>query len=694
MDILDNYIQALFQDLPFSKEIELAKDRLKEAYHLKYQELIAEGKPEHKAIGTIMYRFGDLKKAGRLIGMDLVKYLSDAQINKTFSIKKAKQAMSKVRIASLLISLGILTGMLWTVNWFMDYSILFAILLGCITPFSLILGVFIWHSLRNLAYGKSSLEPDAAKYLRFQQSLYQYRFLYCFMLFLVSVVFWIQLAFPSQRSEFYFFPVSRLLENIWILGAGLALLLLSSLILHKCNRIFAPEGHKPFTKFKWLFILLSLIYWIFAGIVIFRRAAAETLRIFDHKACFVFLVLYVLIFTLFNFISGKQYTTIRLRVKKGRVALSAILGGVMVLIEIMNSGSWWIQPYISFTPAIAHRKLKIRYNKKTGRYSIYNEPDTDFKILQLTDIHIGGSLITSTKDLNALTAVFELIRHTVPDLVIITGDLVYPLGIQSFSFNNYTPIMQFASFMRNIGIPWAFTYGNHDTEFVSTHSAKEINQLFSTFSYGNTMNLLYNHNQPDIYGRNNQIIEVVNADGSVNQLLFLLDSNDYASGQINDYDSIHDDQVQWYADQIQSTSQKEGRTVSSLVFFHIPLQEFKTAYQLYKEGSPEVEYYFGAINETNEGISCSRHESKLFETAVRLGSTKGMFMGHDHLNDLSLSYRGIRLTYGKSIDYMAYPGISKKTEQRGGTLITVKPDSSVEIEQIRLSDIVRVPLLK
>ena len=45
-----------------------------------------------------------------------------------------------------------------------------------------------------------------------------------------------------------------------------------------------------------------------------------------------------------------------------------------------------------------------------------------------------------------------------------TGDLTFPLGLFSLSLNNHTPVMEFASFMRNTGIPWAFTYGNHDTE--------------------------------------------------------------------------------------------------------------------------------------------------------------------------------------------------------------------------------------
>ncbi len=40
-----------------------------------------------------------------------------------------------------------------------------------------------------------------------------------------------------------------------------------------------------------------------------------------------------------------------------------------------------------------------------------------------------------------------------------------------------------------------------------------------------------------------------------------------------------------------------------------------------------------------------------------------------------------------SIDYLAMPGISSDTKQRGATLITLHEDSSYDIEQIPLSSI-------
>ena len=62
-------------------------------------------------------------------------------------------------------------------------------------------------------------------------------------------------------------------------------------------------------------------------------------------------------------------------------------------------------------------------------------------------------------------------------------------------------------------------------------------------------------------------------------------------------------------------------------------------------------------------------------------------MGHDHVNTLSLTYKGIRMTYGMSIDYLAYIGIKKKHTQRGGTIIEINGDGSFDVKMLPLTDI-------
>ena len=208
-------------------------------------------------------------------------------------------------------------------------------------------------------------------------------------------------------------------------------------------------------------------------------------------------------------------------------------------------------------------------------------------------------------------------------------------------------------------------------------------------SYKTSKNLLYPYIQPDVYGRSNQLIEIRNQDGGLRQALFLIDSNDYIeTGGLNEYDYIHEDQVEWYQRTVQRLSRQEGHTIPSMIFTHIPLREYKEANDLYESGSKDVTYHYGMLGEKMiDKICCSQYDSKLFDAAVDLGSTKAIFFGHDHYNNQSLEYKGIRMTYGYSIDYLAMPGIENDTEQRGATLITIEKDGAFDITPYRLMDL-------
>ena len=77
--------------------------------------------------------------------------------------------------------------------------------------------------------------------------------------------------------------------------------------------------------------------------------------------------------------------------------------------------------------------------------------------------------------------------------------------------------------------------------------------------------LLYADTQPDIYGRYNQYIRIENPNGSLERVCFLVDSNDYVKGssEINDYDSVHADQIDWYCETVDALEGEAGHTVPS-----------------------------------------------------------------------------------------------------------------------------------
>lgn len=353
---------------------------------------------------------------------------------------------------------------------------------------------------------------------------------------------------------------------------------------------------------------------------------------------------------------------------------------VLVLIYItMIVGVYFLKWYIEDTKSVDVNEHKIVF--EDNMYKIYKD-ENDFKILQLSDLHIGGSFITYKKDLKALESIKNLVTYTNPDLIIVTGDLIYPTPIQSFYLNNQTALFQLIAFFNNLNVPWTFVYGNHETEDYALRNADEL--YAKVISANDNMaqkynKLLYYNYDNNISGRSNMIFEIINSDNTINQVLYLIDSGDYYSNVLNDYDYIRDDQVEWYKE----TLEEIGVNNSSMIFFHMPLVETKEAIDKYLNNDEDVKYYFG---EFNEKVACSRFRSKIFDTALELGSTKAMFYGHDHSNNISLEYKGIRLTYGMSIDYLATIGIENKTKQRGATLITLHNDS-YDIEQIREEDI-------
>ena len=96
---------------------------------------------------------------------------------------------------------------------------------------------------------------------------------------------------------------------------------------------------------------------------------------------------------------------------------------------------------------------EINYSEKSGVYTIKTDKE-DFRILQLTDIHLGGTILSYGRDKKALMACEKLIRHTQPDLVVVTGDLTYPMRGPVFSYDNKRLVRTFAAFMRHLSVPW------------------------------------------------------------------------------------------------------------------------------------------------------------------------------------------------------------------------------------------------
>lgn len=305
-------------------------------------------------------------------------------------------------------------------------------------------------------------------------------------------------------------------------------------------------------------------------------------------------------------------------------------------------------------------------------------PEDTCRILQLTDLHIGGSAATQREDLLAFAAMYRLIRFSKPDLIVVTGDLVYTKQKKTHSTDNANAFSLVCRFFERLGIPWAFTFGNHDAEGMA--DADELLAISRQYR------MCLSQQAVPVGGRSNLWIRLCGSDGTLLESLFLLDSGDYEAGG---YGCVSEEQLCWYEETVRAAQAETGNRADSMLFFHIPFYEWDWLAEQYREGSEFVTYHYGRIGETGGVLNCSAKNGGMLERLLALGSTSAVFVGHDHLNDLSVEYQGVRFTYGKSIDYLTYRDIESYTYQRGATQISVGSGGRQEIVPIVLEEIIQ-----
>lgn len=401
------------------------------------------------------------------------------------------------------------------------------------------------------------------------------------------------------------------------------------------------------------------------------------------------------------------------------VITSVVCGLVLVFFGICALCSWVGYTgnfdYIATIEAIDYDSpfTLISYeDSDTGYYEFVAESEKDsFRVLHLTDIHIGAGAFSASKDRWAIEAVVETVNRVKPDLVIVTGDMAYPVPFQAGTFNNKREAEMFASMMERLGVYWTITFGNHDTEIYSLYDRDDI--AAEVYSDPKWEHCLFREGPTDIAGKGNDVIVVRHptADGveivdaasyaanvgstKISQALVTIDSHSYTDGDYFGiawkYDNIHQDQIDWYAREMDRlTEMNGGEQVKNLVFFHIPLTEYGVYWNEYKDNGHEdtanVHYVQGKAGESGEKSFPGVNDCLTFETMLAHGG-QGTFCGHDHYNTFAIDVKAttkdaddndvtgvIRLSYGMSIDYLAYVGIASDIEQRGGQEIRIDAD--------------------
>ena len=297
--------------------------------------------------------------------------------------------------------------------------------------------------------------------------------------------------------------------------------------------------------------------------------------------------------------------------------------------------------------------------------------DGDFKVLLFTDTHLNGK---KTTDNLTVSYIVKNIAAQQPDLVIFGGDNV------SSGFNKKRN-EEFAQLMENLGVYWAAVLGNHEGDGLLAVSREENVQIFSDFDY-----CLMKSGKDGVDGCGNYTVNILNADNSLKQVFFFMDSGSYMTEQAKTeygvskegevYDGVKTSQVNWYNEKHDALTAQYGAFKSVLVV-HIPPLQAEQEYN-------ETDFLYGA---KREGVCESGFDAGLWEALCEKGSTQAVFFGHDHVNDFGAMHDGILLSYIQSSGYGVYNMQSKFGSPenewiQGCTLLTVATDGSFKTEPI------------
>jgi len=265
--------------------------------------------------------------------------------------------------------------------------------------------------------------------------------------------------------------------------------------------------------------------------------------------------------------------------------------------------------------------------------------DHKFKIVQFTDLHCISGADFAVRNDSTFMLMRNVIQQEHPDLVVITGDIV----VSGNAAGVWAKVIQP---MEDAKVPFAVTFGNHDTETGMTKES--ILKLVQKSQFNLTTNV-----DAKVAGVGNCSLPIYSTEGkSMPWAIYLFDSHAYPSDskQFGSYDWIKFSQIQWYRNQSEAYARKEGKTVPALAFFHIPLPEFEY-----------VRNQKTTMGSTVEQVCSPMINSGLFSSFIEKGDVLGVFVGHDHNDDFVGSLANICLGYGRKTGYAsAYEEVLKR----------------------------------
>ncbi len=297
--------------------------------------------------------------------------------------------------------------------------------------------------------------------------------------------------------------------------------------------------------------------------------------------------------------------------------------------------------------------------KLEDTFVLQKEEGKDFVILNFTDTHFADYDYRAFTAFLSSATMKRLVKKVQPDLITVTGDIVC-------TDSTVFAVKRITDLMNSFETPWAPVFGNHDAE--GNCDANYLADIMMQSPY-----CLFKKGDPSM-GCGNYIINICEGEEVVNSILMM----DTHKSHLNET------QIEWYKWAAKGIQSVTGKQTETTVFYHIPNAQYQYAYDAawdsenntWREG-------FSASGECNEKICCPRDgdgnpvDNGFFAAVKEVGTTKNIFCGHEHMNNFSILYEDVRMTYTLKV------GINSGFQFgfNGGTKIVIS-DSGVSFEHL------------
>lgn len=243
---------------------------------------------------------------------------------------------------------------------------------------------------------------------------------------------------------------------------------------------------------------------------------------------------------------------------------------------------------------------------------LYADENGDFTVLQFSDTHFTTGI--SLKDAKLLVEMKILTEKYSPDLVVVSGDMIDDGN--DGSFNKAYVLRSVAEVFEGLDQYWAYIPGNNDG--INYGTSEDVVAYLSQYEH------CLVSDEKEISGGCQYSIDII-LKGEMTHSMLFIDTMDYDNDDPDHiYGYVHEDQVQWCKDEIDS-KKAENENVSVSVFLHENTPNFARAA---KDGESYA-WYYPKVSSQLEKYDIPKNQP-LDDVFSESGCVGLLSMGHKH----------------------------------------------------------------